>query len=183
MKNRTQTGFTLVELMIALALAAVLLGIGVPAFTNFILNNRMIAVSNDLVTALQFARSEAVKRNNNVTICISSDGVDCTGGANWEGGWIVFEDDLVPDAAVDNSQILRARGEVGGGNTIRSTAGNLGNHIVFTGNGFPRNTGGQILTGTFSICDSRGAVDGVARTVQVGASGRVRTSENIDSCT
>jgi type IV fimbrial biogenesis protein FimT len=182
MKQRTQAGFTLVELIVALGLAAVLLGIGVPAFTDFVRNNRVIAVTNELVTALQFARSEAVKRNNNVTICISDDGAACTGGASWEDGWIVF-DDANANAVVDGAQIVRTHAEVGGGNTLRVTAGNVGNFISFNGNGFPRDTAGGILTATFSICDSRGAAAGVARTVQLGASGRVRSSEVIASCT
>ncbi|MDH3451792.1 MAG: GspH/FimT family pseudopilin [Gammaproteobacteria bacterium] len=182
MKHRTQTGFTLVELIIALGLAAVLLGIGVPAFTDFIRNNRMIGVTNELVTALQFARSEAVKRNNNVTICISTDGATCTGGALWESGWIVF-DDVNANAVVDGAQIVRSHAAIGGGNTVRVTAGNVGSFVSFNGNGFPRNVAGVILTATFSVCDARGAVAGVARTVQVGASGRVRSSEVIASCT
>ena len=179
MKQRTQKGFTLVELLIAMALAAVLLGIGVPAFTDFIRTNRMIGVTNELVTALQFARSEAVKRNNNVTVCVSGDGASCTGG-NWETGWIVF-DDPNGNAVVDAEPIVRAHDAIGGNNTVRVTAGNVGTFISFTGDGFPRNVAGQVLTATFSICDARGTASG--RTVQVGASGRVRSSEVITACT
>lgn len=181
MKQRTQIGFTLVELMIALVMAAVLLGVGVPAMTDFMRSNRMISITNDLVTALQFARSEAVKRNNPVTVCISSNGTACTGGANWENGWIVFND-VNGNAVVDGALIVRSRGAIGGGNTVRVTAGNVNNFILFTGNGFPRDTANNILAGTFSVCDARGAgsdanVNLTARTVQVGASGRVRSSE------
>lgn len=182
MKHRRQTGFTLVELIVALGLAGVLLGLGVPAFTDFIRNNRMIAVTNELVTALQFARSEAVKRNNNVTVCISTDGALCTGGTTWESGWIVF-DDVNANAVVDGAQIVRTHADIGGGNTVRITGGNVGTFVSFNGNGFPRDVAGNILTGTFSVCDSRGATGGVARTVQLGASGRVRSSEIIASCT
>lgn len=176
MNQRAQSGFTLVELIVTLGLAAVLLGLGVPAFTDFIRNNRMIAVTNELVTALQFARSEAVKRNNNVTMCISTDGALCTGGASWEAGWIVF-DDPNANASVDGSAIVRGHAEIGGGNTVRVTGGNVASFVSFNGNGFPRDVAGNIQTATFSICDSRGAAGGNARTVQLGASGRVRSSE------
>jgi type IV fimbrial biogenesis protein FimT len=72
-----QSGFTLVELMVTIAIAAILLGLGVPSFRTLIENNRIAAASNDIVTALQFARSEAVKRAVLVDFCGTADQVTC----------------------------------------------------------------------------------------------------------
>ena len=97
MRYRRTKGFTLVELMITLLVAAVVLGIGVPNFQEFIANNRMAAATNDLISVLHLARGEAVKRRANVTICPSADwdnfGVSsCTAGGRLADGWILFVD-------------------------------------------------------------------------------------------
>jgi len=81
-----QSGFTLIELMVVISILAILLGIGVPSFRATIEGNRITTVANDLVGALQFARSEAVKRGTNVTLCSSSDQATCSGG--WVNGWV-----------------------------------------------------------------------------------------------
>ena len=79
-------GLTLVELMVTIAIAAILLGVGVPSFRAVIEANRVTTVTNDVVGALQFARSEAVRRGAAITVCGSANGVDCN--ASWQGGWI-----------------------------------------------------------------------------------------------
>jgi len=81
-----QSGFTLIELMVVISILAILLGIGVPSFRATIEGNRITTVANDLVGALQFARSEAVKRGTNVTLCSSNDQATCSGG--WVNGWV-----------------------------------------------------------------------------------------------
>ena len=62
----------------------------------------MSAEINNLVGDLQFARGEALREGNGVTVCISSDGAGCTGGADWGRGWIVFSD-VNANAAVDGA--------------------------------------------------------------------------------
>ena len=79
-------GFTLVELMVTISVLAVLLGIGVPSFRDMIEGNRITTVTNDLVSGLQFARSEAVKRGANVTLCSTNDQDTCSGA--WVDGWV-----------------------------------------------------------------------------------------------
>ncbi len=80
-------GFTLVELMVTLSVLAVLLGVGVPSFQATIRGNRITATANDLVAALQFARSEAVRLGVNVTLCPSNNQTTCSGA--WTDGWVV----------------------------------------------------------------------------------------------
>jgi len=86
------SGFTLVELMITIVVVTIMLAMGAPAFKDFIKNNRVTAQTNDLVSAIQLARSEALKRGTNVVVCASKDGAKCTGKDTWADGWIVFSD-------------------------------------------------------------------------------------------
>lgn len=96
---KSQTGFTLVELMITVAIAAILLGIGIPSFQELLSNGRVSSTTNDFVSSLQITRSEAVKRGHQVTMCKSSDGATCANSGSWEDGWIVITDE-------DNNQTL-----------------------------------------------------------------------------
>lgn len=82
-----ERGFTLIELMITLAVFAVLLMIMLPSYSDMTLGSRLRSQANDLVAGAVLARSEAIKRNQTVTLCASSDGATCTG--TWVDGWIV----------------------------------------------------------------------------------------------
>lgn len=93
-------GFTLIELLIAIAVAAIVLSIGVPSFERVIERNQLTANTNQFVSTLNFARSEAIKRNKRVKICDSGDGVTC-GAGSYEQGWIIFTDDN-DDGVVDS---------------------------------------------------------------------------------
>ena len=87
-------GFTLLELMIALAVLGIVVGIAVPAFTDIIRQNRLAAQSNELLGASALARSEAVKRGSAVTLCPVdlADANACSDDDQWSNGWIVFSD-------------------------------------------------------------------------------------------
>ncbi len=106
-RHARQSGFNLLELMMTLLIAGMVLGFGIPSFNQLRANNRMAAASNDVVTSIHTARTEAVKTRQPVTICSSSTwasnapACDLTGGA---AGWIVFTDadgDLNVDAGTD----------------------------------------------------------------------------------
>ena len=77
-------GFTLIELMVVVALAALLLGLGVPSFTGFIATQRVKTAASDFAVAAVFARSEAIKRNEDVTVTAVS-----SGAGGWKDGWTV----------------------------------------------------------------------------------------------
>ncbi|MDH3872280.1 MAG: GspH/FimT family pseudopilin [Gammaproteobacteria bacterium] len=118
-----ETGFTVIELMVTLAVALVLVTMAVPAFNTFMQNNRITAQANDLLTAINASRDEALKRRATVTICSSSDGSSCTG--NWHDGWIVFTDDNADSVVNGTDQVLRVWGALTGGATLSSAQTSL----------------------------------------------------------
>jgi type IV fimbrial biogenesis protein FimT len=87
-----EPGFTLIELLVTIVVLSILLAAGVPAFNDFIKNNRVTAQANDLISAIQLARTEALKRGTNTVVCASNDQANCTGKDTWADGWIVFSD-------------------------------------------------------------------------------------------
>jgi len=113
-------GFTLIELMITLVLAAIILTLAVPGFQDIIRNNRAATQANELVTALSLARSEAVKRGARVSLCPSADQASCTGGTDWSNGWIVFLDTAANDLAapVVGGDPIRAWGPLAGNSAL-----------------------------------------------------------------
>lgn len=152
MRNRWQfAGFTLVELMVTLLLAAIVLSYGVPGFRSLILNNRQSTQMNNFLTALMLARSEAVKRHQSITLCKSANSTSCTNAGGWEQGWIVFNDPnnnriVEPPAEV----IIRAYPGFTNGATLRGTVG-IRNSLGYQSTGYIA-TGNN---GMFVYCDAR----------------------------
>ncbi len=105
MPTRTN-GFTLIELILAIALLAVLLTLALPAMSGFTQQQRVISASNHLMTHLQLARNEAVTRNSYVTACPSPDQLSCQGN-RWDLGWIIFHDPDRTSQPESPAQILR----------------------------------------------------------------------------
>jgi|HigsolmetaAR201D_1030396.scaffolds.fasta_scaffold04537_7 prepilin-type N-terminal cleavage/methylation domain len=121
--ERAQTGVTLIELMVALMVLAILLGVAVPSFAEFTRSNRATAAQNDLVTAFNLARSEALRTSAPVSVCPSADGASCGGVNDWASGWIVFTDATGAPGVVDGTdQVLQAWSGVRGGIILTATA-------------------------------------------------------------
>ena len=102
MSTQRQRGFNIIELMVGIAVLGVLLGIGVPSFTEMIRNNRLVEQSNSMITALNYARSEALKRGFRVSVCPGS-GTACSGGTDWNAGVLVFTDDTGTTGTFDSA--------------------------------------------------------------------------------
>ena len=87
------TGFTTIELIITLAVAAILFAIALPSFQNMISDQRVQAASSNLYASLIYARSEAIKRSQFLAVCaMTDDGFGCQNSTDWARGWIVFID-------------------------------------------------------------------------------------------
>lgn len=82
-------GFTVLELMVTVAVAGVILSFGVPNFISLMADNRAVTHTNDLIGSLNMGRSEAVRRGATVTICSSTDGAACSASNDWSTGWVV----------------------------------------------------------------------------------------------
>ena len=159
---RGDRGFTLIELMITIAVLAVLLVAVAPAMTDMILNNRMSAFSSDLMADLAAARSEALKRSQRVVICKNSGTNASCGTGNWENGWLLYLDANSNTTLDGGETIFRVRQALPGGYTINS-AGIADTLVV-------RPVGLATPTGTFRICDQRAGNFG--RLITVSAAGR-----------
>lgn len=106
MSLRPSKGFTLVELMTAVAVMAILSAIAYPSFESTLRSNRMATTSNELIAGLSLARSEAIKNTRGGGICASTDGTDCDGAA-WTDGWMVWGDLNRNGSYDDGDTILR----------------------------------------------------------------------------
>ncbi|MEE9346268.1 MAG: GspH/FimT family pseudopilin [Methylococcales bacterium] len=157
-------GFTLIELITTLSVAAIILTVGVPGFQTMVQNNRLTTDINRLITDLNLARMEAIKRGQDVTICKrNTAGTDCDDANTWDLGWIVFSDpdrDGVVDAG---EEIIRVTAELDTG--ISLTYGK--DQVTYDSQGFSYG-----FAGSFVMSDARGS--DYAKTRVISNAGRIR---------
>ncbi|HTT09567.1 MAG TPA: GspH/FimT family pseudopilin [Burkholderiaceae bacterium] len=161
------SGFSLIELLVVLAIAAVLLGIGVPNMQQYIVSSRLSGASNDFFSALNVARSEAVRRGVQVTLATNGS----AGSRDFTSGWTMFVDTNADGALTAGEEVLRVGAALDAPMTIFGSA-NFGSFIAFDATG-RLTTGG----GSFVICHGTSlVVDGIARAraVVINSAGRVR---------
>ena len=164
-----ERGLTVIELMVTVAVAAVLAALAVPAFNSFVLNDRGVAQINSLVTSFNYARSEAIKQHlSGVVVCPSSDGTVCNGTPAWSGGWIVWNTD--PKLTGTKQAIIQSVPALAG-NSVLTAAGPGADGITFQGNGGTAGYKALAIT----LCDARGAAQ--ARAVEVNPTGKVAASQ------
>jgi len=107
MKKPSNQGFSIIELMVTLTVAAILLGVAIPSFTNVMDSNRAAVSSNELLTALAITRNEAVKRGRATSICPANPAMTaCANSTNWATGWIAFVDDGATVGTIDGGETV-----------------------------------------------------------------------------
>ncbi len=114
-------GFTLVELMVTVAVIGLLALAAVPAMTSMIRNSRLTGQTEELVASLQLARAEAIRRNARVTVCASTNGSTCASSTSWTE-WIVHGMDNSLSTPVDD--VIRA-GTAGSGVQVSGPAAGI----------------------------------------------------------
>lgn len=169
-KNMGRRGFTLVELLVGLAVGAILLAIAFPGYAFLVNTTRLAAVTNDLVSAIQLARSEAVKRGTRVTVCKTDNAMAampvCNTAASWQQGWLVFVDGGVR-GVVDTGDIL-LRQQDRDPTAVTITASNFSTYISYKPSGISQGPN-NFPNGKLFVC-----VAGEQRDIVVGPTGRVR---------
>jgi len=171
-KRRTQSGFTLGELLTALAVGGISLAIAVPSFTNMVNNNRRITAVNRMVSTMHSARSEAITRNQQITVCASKDGTACDGD-DWKDGWLFFAD-LNRDRTVDDGEaILGSAPEL---TKLEVDSAEFPNFFAYRPSGRVMGADFDENEGQFTVCDPRGAEH--ARVLIISQSGQPRLSEH-----
>ncbi len=103
LRQRCRAGFTLVELMVVVAVVGILAVVAAPGMAALLNANRLSGAAGELTAALQIARSEAIRRNARVTVCASTNGTDCVASTAWSTGWIVHGN----DNATGNDEVIR----------------------------------------------------------------------------
>jgi type IV fimbrial biogenesis protein FimT len=180
-----ENGFTIIELLIVLVIAAVLATIGGPAMGNFIKDNRLQSKTHALLADILHARSEAATRKKSVVMCRSADSdaatPTCGGSAqNWgSGGYITFVDEDV-DFSFSAGDLLLRRGAKATGDVTVLTNSTANNDIRYSPEGL-LNEGGS--TARIAVCDDRPESYGFGRRIDIPPHGRPRIIAGIGDCT
>jgi type IV fimbrial biogenesis protein FimT len=166
--RKSQQAFSLIELVVTLVVLAILIAFALPSFNTQIRNNRSLALGEELVSAINFTRAEAVKRGRRVSLCSSADGATC-GGA-WTDGLMIFVD----DAATDNAALpvvgaaLRTWGEFE--NDSRISEANAKSFVRFSSTGMLARVDDNPININADVVGCRG---NVGRAITVSLAGMV----------
>jgi type IV fimbrial biogenesis protein FimT len=163
--RRQHGGFSLYELLMTLALAAMLISIGLPSFSSLLARNRQAVEINALFHAFHLARKQSIMRRKVVSLCPSRDGETCLDDKDWSAGWIMFENtDRDSPPRVDPGEIVLRAHDVS--DSVRIIANRKGFTLRAT---FKRAT-----NGTFIICDTQNRA--AAKGLIVSYTGRPRVA-------
>ena len=163
-----ERGFTLVELLVTLAVAGILFALAIPSMATFLNSNRLTTATNGLLADMQLARTEAIKRSAPAALCKSANGSTCStdAGVTWAAGWLVYAD-LDGDGAwnAGTDFLLRVQEALPADVTLEAP----GDLLVFNRQGFL-----AAGLGTYKVCST--PLDR-ARLIDVSLTGRPNLSE------
>jgi type IV fimbrial biogenesis protein FimT len=160
-------GYSLYELIMTVALAGLMLTLGLPSFGSLVADNRLRVESDALFHAVHLARKGSIVRRRVVSLCPSVDGESCSPGYDWSSGWIVFANvDRDEPPQVDENEPVLSR------HTVDDSVQILANRRGFT----LRSTHLRATNGTFVICDR--AERATPRALVVSYTGRPRVTRS-----
>lgn len=187
--RHTMRGFTLIELMVTMTIAAILLTQAVPSFRAMIANNRITTQINELVTAINMGRSEGAKLNTRMVLCRSANPTaatpSCGGTAkDWTTGWLLFTDSDGNATYQATDTLVRVGSPATGGIEVHTNT-TSNNNLEINANGSTNESGG---TAIFVVCDDRdgdGSLDAAyGKEIRVQPSGHIQTvSSPVTTCT
>ena len=165
-------GFTLIELMMTIAIAGILAVLALPSFTKSLKNNCMTTTTNNLVTSLQLAKSEAVKRRRTVRV----EAIDASEANNEWGlaGWKVTGPDITSTATTKPTETIREVEPGCGSDYVRIAARMTGSSTPITSISY--NSSGYTESSEFNVCDDDKEVNG--RQISLNSLGRPSTESN-----
>nr|WP_256445067.1 GspH/FimT family pseudopilin [Rhodoferax sp. U11-2br] len=175
--NRS-AGFSLIELMVVISIAAILATLAVPSFQGMIASSNLTSTTNDLVATFARARSDAIRRGKRVTVCMSADGVQCTTSGAWSQGWIMFNDndhsDANADVDADADETISAVAAALSNQLVIATKGSMP-YVSYSADGQAKLMNGGSGAGTIRICSTSSALsnDTRARDIVINFLGRV----------
>jgi type IV fimbrial biogenesis protein FimT len=168
-RKMLRRGFTLVELLVTMAVGGILLAIAIPGYAFLVNTSKLAAVTNELVFALQLARSEALKRGQRVTVCKSANPLNpvpaCIGTGQWQQGWVAFIDSGVRGVIDSGDMVIHV---YSGSPSVVITAINFSKFVSYSPTGWSMGSSG-LPNDTMNIC-----LDEQARKVIVNNLGRIR---------
>lgn len=168
--NQQQRGISLIEVLVALVVATVLLGLSLPTFAGFTERNTAAATQHLLMASFATAREAAVVQRAAVVLCPGDAGTGCRKDGVWEGGWLVFVDRNADGAFGGNDTLLRTESAPGGTLAIRSSKHRT--RVTFAANGMA--TGSNL---TVKLCDAEGQA---LRGLVTNNAGRTRVSTDAE---
>ncbi len=170
MSRFKKSGFTVLELITVMAIVAILLAAGVPALKTYIWNLRMKTAMDELQTDLNLTRGRAISHNIQTIICPSTNNSGCSGGFEWQNGWIMFTDLNGDRARQVGEPVFKQSGRM---EFLTISSSRSRSYLRFYPNGTAPGSNITIL-----FCDSRGANH--AGKIVVSNSGRIRSEVPAD---
>jgi type IV fimbrial biogenesis protein FimT len=170
-------GFTLIEMMIALIIFALLLSFAFPAYRDWIAAQQLANHAHFIADTLDLARSEAIKHGYRVNVCKSHDGRQCAEDGGWERGWLLFVDENRSGQVDDDEIVLHREGPARDDITMQGNRP-VEDYVSYTSLGHARLLSGALQMGTFTLCKPGQN----ALKVVLANSGRARIEKTTDRC-